>query len=136
MKAPSEAKLKKVIKAASENHGNVHAMAKAVGLSAPTIYNYMRKYPDVRKAVEEGQDDFYELVVCRMQQLIDQGNTAMISLFLKCSPAAHRKGWGERTVVQADGNMTDEQKAAYVKNLIGLQDDGDGGVSSDSGREA
>lgn len=125
-KGLSESKLKKLLKAAGDTHGNVQAMAKICGLSDATVYNYRKQSKELDDAIIAAQDDFYEVALGKLQEQIINGNYKMLPLFLKCSPAAKRKGWGEKVEMHSVDNMTDQQKQDYAKSLLGMkQEEGD-----------
>ena len=118
----TESRKKKLLKAAQETFGSNRAIAKAIGVCDQTILNWRKKYPEIDKAIIDAQDSFYEVAVDILHTKMLDGDNKMISLFMKCSPAAKRKGWGEKIDMNSTVDMSDSEKSDYAKNLLGLQD--------------
>lgn len=118
----TESRKKKLLKAAQETYGSVIAIAQTIGVNKQTIYNWRKKYPEIDKIIVDAQDSFYEVAVDVLHAKMLDGDDKMISLFMKCSPAAKRKGWGEKIDMNSTVDMSDSEKSDYAKNLLGLQD--------------
>lgn len=129
-KGLSQSKLKKLLKAAEETYGNVQAMAKTCGVSDTTIYNYRNKCKELDDAIIKAQDQFYDTALGMLQMHIMSGDDRLLPLYLKCSPAAKRKGWGEKVEMHSADNMTDQQKQDYAKSLLGMKKE-EGDVESE-----
>jgi len=100
-----------VIKALRKKRGFLAAVAKELGCTRQTVYNYVNRYPTIAQALEEIREERHDWVEGKLLKQIENDNMTAIIFYLK-TQAKHR-GYVERQeVTGADGD-------AVVVRVIG-----------------
>ena len=93
---------KKILQAIKDSQGLLTLAAKKAGVTPWTVWDYSRRYPEVRQAVDEAKESIVDFAEGKLFQLIREGNTAAIIFFLKTR--AKDRGYIERSeITGADG---------------------------------
>ena len=103
-----------VIQAIEKSQGIISYVAKRLGCSRKTVYNYIDRYITVKEALAEARDNQVDYVEGKLLEQINSGNITAIIFYLK-TQGKHR-GYSERhEVTGADGNAL-EFKLIYPQD--------------------
>jgi hypothetical protein len=98
---PAEPKRTKdeVIRALRKYKGAVHLAAEKLGVSARTMWRYIRRWKDVRAVLREERGKFLDVAEGKLRAAVNKGNLGAIMFTLKT--LGKRRGYVERTEVTA-----------------------------------
>ncbi|MBI2624766.1 MAG: hypothetical protein HYW70_00280 [Candidatus Nealsonbacteria bacterium] len=98
----------------------VAAACKSTGINRDTYYEWLKKYPDFVKQIEEEKKQQIEYVESKLYEAIQKGNLTAIIFFLK-NRARQKWGAEERRKVEEETTyklkLTDDQRTE-IKKLI------------------
>lgn len=94
-----------LLKTLEANGGNISKAAEAANISRGTFYNYMQKDKKFRAKVEEIKEGLVDFAESKLLVKITEGDLTAIMFFLKNSPVAKMRGWGEKHEVKHEGKM-------------------------------
>lgn len=83
-----------VAEALTTGHGVVSVAAKILGCSTQTIYDHIKKHPQVAQAQERGDDAIDDLAEIKLIQKIKKGNMKAITFRLETK--AKKRGYTKR----------------------------------------
>lgn len=83
-----------IIQQLIELKGNVAMLAKKLGVSRTTIYNYVNRHPSVKRALNEARESMLDNVESQLYTKALAGNMTAIIFFLKTQ--GKRRGYTER----------------------------------------
>lgn len=106
--------------AARRFNGNFQMISKETGLTVSQVSRYYREHEDFKKIVDESREALYQTALAKLSELIDEGNMAALNLFFSRSPWAKQSGWGEKVETDSTVKLSDTEKAAKAKELLGL----------------
>ena len=91
-----------------DNRGLIYLTARQMGCAPQTIYNYIERFPTVKKAYEEARERTVDTAEVKFFQAIERGESWAISLALKT--IGRRRGYVERKdLTGKDGEKLVEQ---------------------------
>ena len=107
-----------VIDVLKRKRGFIAAAAKELGCTRSTVYNYMKRYPTAKQALDDIREARHDWVEGKLLKQIENDNMTAIIFYLK-TQAKHR-GYVERQeVTGADGDAVEIR----VVGGINLDDD-------------
>lgn len=106
--------------AARKFSGNFHLIAKETGLTLCQIQRFYKDFPDFKQIVDEAREALYSTALAKLSELIDEGNMAALTLFFNRSPWAKQNGWSDKVETDSTVKLSDTEKAAKAKELLGL----------------
>jgi len=106
--------------AARRFNGNFTMISKETGLTVSQVSRYYREHEDFKKIVDESREALYQTALAKLSELIDEGNMQAITLFFNRSPWAKANGWSEKVETDQNVKLSDTEKAAKAKELLGL----------------
>lgn len=113
-----------MLKYVERHHGNLQLVADEMNMTVPDLMRLCKEHKELQEAVDEARDALYESAEVKLIQKIEDGNFNAINLFFTKSPQAKSRGWGERTETQnVNWNLTDAEKAAMAKQMLGIDED-------------
>lgn len=104
-----------VEQALTETHGGVAIAAQRLGCSAPTIYAYLERYPDIKETVTHFREMRVDLAELRFEEAINRGEPWAVAMALKT--LGKNRGYVERQ------EMTGADGAPLVKGYVGISPD-------------
>ena len=94
--------VEKVNKLIDEMMGNVSMVARSLNVDRSTVYNFMKKHPTVKQALDEAREKMIDNVESKLYSRALDGDTAAMIFFLKTQGKS--RGYVERQeVTGADG---------------------------------
>lgn len=115
-----ESKARDLAIAAEKFGGNFKLMATECDLTVQQINRYYKTYPEFKEVVDNAREALYQKVLGKLEALIEEGNMQAITLFLSRSPWAKSQGWGDKIETDSTVKLSDTEKAAKAKELLGL----------------
>jgi hypothetical protein len=109
-----------LIELAEKYRGNFKLIADKADLTTAQVQRFYKDYEPFQNAVDEAKSAFYNSAVAILEQLIEQGNMSAINLYFARSPWAKKNGWGEKVETDSSVRLTDTEKAAKAKEILGL----------------
>ena len=106
--------------AARRFNGNFTMISKETGLTVSQVSRYYREHEDFKNIVDESREALYQTALAKLSELIDEGNMQAITLFFNRSPWAKANGWSEKVETDQNVKLSDTEKAAKAKELLGL----------------
>ena len=106
--------------AARRFNGNFSLISKETGLTVSQVQRFYKEHEDFKKIVDESREAIYQTALAKLSELIDEGNMAALNLFFSRSPWAKQSGWGEKVETDSTVKLSDTEKAAKAKELLGL----------------
>lgn len=106
--------------AARKFSGNFQMIAKETGLTLFQVQRFYKDYKDFREVVDESREALYSTALAKLSELIEEGNMAALNLFFNRSPWAKQNGWSEKVETDSTVKLSDTEKAAKAKELLGL----------------
>ncbi len=85
--------------------GNVTKAAKKANISREMFYKYIQKDKNFKAKVEEIRESLVDYAESKLLMKINEGDLTAIMFFLKNSPVAKMRGWGEKHEVKHEGKM-------------------------------
>ena len=116
---------KRLLVALEECKGIVTDACKAAGVSRTSFYDYTKKDPDFKKAVDDVENIAIDHVEGKLFKLIDELNAPAIIFYLKCK--GKKRGYIEKQEVEHSGKVDNggiivktasKEDIAEVKKLI------------------
>jgi hypothetical protein len=105
-----------VIQAIRDNNGLLAAAARALNVNRTTVYNYVKRYPTIARALEEARDTNLDFAEGQLMKAVKAGNVTAIMFLLKT--VGKNRGYVERQEVTGpDG------EPIKVKAFIGINPD-------------
>ena len=89
-----------IIEALKIKHGMVYLAARAVGCDPKTIYNMMRRHPEIKVARDNLRGQMIDVAESALHKLIVEGNVAATIFFLKTQ--GKKRGYVERVQNQIE----------------------------------
>jgi len=83
-----------VIQALQQSKGMVYVAARQLGCTPQTIYNHMKRSPDVQSAIEDARGEAVDVAELKLMQAINKGEAWAIALMLKTQ--GKDRGYTER----------------------------------------
>ena len=107
-----------------KHNGNLKLVADDCCIPLHQLQFYYKNQEEFKEAVDDAKDALYESAEVKLVELIDKSNFNALNLFFSKSPQAKARGWGEKTEVSQNTNMTltAQQKEEEVKRMLGLTD--------------
>lgn len=93
---------KRVLDAITEHHGNLSAVARALGVARSTVYAHVEKDAGAALAVEEARETILDEVEATLEQRALDGHTAELIFFLKTR--GKKRGYSEKQEVELTGS--------------------------------
>jgi hypothetical protein len=93
-----------VIESIEKHRGIIAVAARALGSSRRTLYNYIEKYPTVKKAYEDANEATIDFVEGKLLDRINKGDTTAMIFFLKTK--AKKRGYVEKVETEQSGDLT------------------------------
>lgn len=115
-----KSKEQELIAAAEKFNGNFRLIADKTDLTMAQVQRFYKDYPDFRRAVDESREAFYNKALTILEQLIEQGNMGALNLYFARSPWAKKNGWGEKVETDQTVKLSDAEKAAKAKEILGI----------------
>jgi hypothetical protein len=85
-----------------EKHGNVAAIARALGFSRTAVKNCVNKSPVLKEAIDQARQGMLDNVESSLYHEVLAGNVTAMIFWLKCQ--GKERGWVERQeIAGADG---------------------------------
>lgn len=109
-----------LIMLAEKYRGNFQLIADKADLTVAQVHRFYKDHEPFRNAVDEAQNAFYNSAIAVLEQLIEQGNMGALNLYFSRSPWAKKNGWGERVETDQIIQLSDTEKAAKAKEILGL----------------
>lgn len=106
--------------AARRFNGNFNLISKETGLTVSQVQRYYKEHDDFKKIVDDSREAIYQTALAKLSELIDEGDRAALNLFFSRSPWAKANGWGDRIETEQNVKLSDTEKAAKAKELLGL----------------
>lgn len=118
-----------VMAAIRKRRGKLYLAAADLRITPQTLRNYMRRWPDVRKAVAEAKGKMLDVAESKLLTAIEKGQPWAICFYLKCQ--AKQRGYVERTEQRIGGDakapltveharkLTDDERLAAIRDLAG-----------------
>ena len=103
-------------------HGNLKIVADKANMTIKQLNDFYKEHEDFHKAVDEAKDAFYEVASNKLGELIEKGNFPALNLFFSKSPQAKSHGWGEKVEQDQNIHLSDQEKAAMAKQMLGIED--------------
>jgi predicted transcriptional regulator len=91
--------------------GLVTDAADALGCSRPTIYAYLKKYPEVAQAKEDSEEKNLDIAESKLMEAVKNREAWAICFFLKCK--GKKRGYSEKGEYEAD---LEEYTITFSKN--------------------
>ena len=88
-------------KKSSNSFGNITAIAKRLGVSRPTIYNYINHWKTVKDAIHDAREEKKDFVEDRMFKRIMEGSDVMMIFYAKTQ--MKDRGYIERQEISGGG---------------------------------
>jgi len=93
--------------ALSASAGNVALAARSLGVGRSTLFHRIKASASLREIVEDERESLVDYAESRLKTKVLEGDMTAIIWTLKASPAAKKRGWGERhEVTDGDGKPT------------------------------
>lgn len=109
-----------VIDAIHEAHGLPTLAAQKLGIAVSTIYNYINRYPTIKKALDDERNVWVDIAESELIKLIKKGNVQAIMFFLKT--VGKSRGYVERQeITGAEGQAVVIQVKYADDNIIPAQ---------------
>ena len=89
---------KQMIKAVTETRGNVTDACAKLQCSRDNFYRYLKRYPTVKRIIDELREARHEHVVGKFMDAIDSGNVTAMIFYLKT-----QCGWKETERYEVTG---------------------------------
>jgi len=106
--------------AARKFSGNFQMIAKETGLTLCQIQRFYKDFPDFKQIVDEAREALYSTALAKLSELIEEGNLGALNLFFNRSPWAKANGWSDKVETDSTVKLSDTEKAAKAKELLGL----------------
>lgn len=96
---------KRFREAVKESFGNITTIAARLSVTRPTVYNYMRKYPDFKELVDDARDSIVDVAESQLMKHVTTGNGDLRALMFVLETFGKKRGWSKRVeVTGADGD--------------------------------
>lgn len=87
--------------------GNVALAARTLGVNRSTVFRQIARSASLKEIVEDERESLVDYAESRLKTKVLEGDMTAIIWTLKASPAAKKRGWGERhEVTDGDGKPT------------------------------
>ncbi len=86
-----------VIEAIRNNHGLLAAAARELGVTRQTVYNYVKRYPTIARAVEESRETILDMAEGQLYKAVKNGSVPAMMFLLKT--VGRNRGYVERQEV-------------------------------------
>lgn len=116
-----ESKAKELALAAEKHNGNFALIAAEVGMPLTQIQRYYKQFPDFKEVVDNARAAFYNKAVNKLEELVAEGDRAALNLYFSRSPWAKAQGWGDKVETNQTIKMSDVEKAAAAKEILGIE---------------
>lgn len=107
---------------AQKHHGNLKLIADNANLTVRQLQWMYKGNKDFKEVVDAARDALYEDAEVKLMEKIQNGSFQALQLFFTKSPQAKERGWGERTEQVQEYHLTDAEKAAAAKQMLGIED--------------
>ena len=110
--------------AARKHNGNLKLIADECSIALHLLQKCYREKEEFKTVVDDAREALYEDAEANLVKKIGDGSMQALQLFCSKSPQAKARGWGEKTEVSQNTNMTltAQQKEEEVKKMLGLSD--------------
>jgi len=106
-------KAREIVEALRLSRGLVSQAAERLGCDRGTIYNAIKRYETVRRALDDAREAMLDRTESKLFENIEQGDNTAIIFYLKC--IGKRRGYVERQeVTGADGGPVEMRVKGYV----------------------
>ncbi len=116
-----QSKARDLAVAAEKHNGNFRLIANEVSLTPNQVQRYYNQYPEFKEVVDNARAAFYQRAVAKLEELIEDGNLQALNLYFSRSPWAKQNGWGDKVETDQSIRLSDAEKAAYAKEILGTQ---------------
>jgi|WetSurMetagenome_2_1015567.scaffolds.fasta_scaffold218296_1 hypothetical protein len=89
-----------VVEAIKKNHGLLAAAAADLHVSRTTVYNYVKRYPTIRQAMEEARESVLDMAESQLYKAVKNGSIPAIMFLLKT--VGRTRGYVERQEIIGD----------------------------------
>lgn len=113
-------KEKELFSAADKHNGNFQLIANETNLTVNQIQRFYKDYPAFAEVVDNARDAFYNKALNVLEQLIEDGDRSALNLYFSRSPWAKKNGWGEKVETDQKVKLSDAEKAAKAKEILGI----------------
>jgi hypothetical protein len=117
-----EAKKDLLFDLAQKHHGNLKLIADNANLTVRQAQAMYKGNKEFKEVVDAARDALYEDAEVKLVEKIQSGSFQALQLFFSKSPQAKARGWGERTEQVQEYHLTDAEKAAAAKQMLGIED--------------
>ena len=117
-----DGKKEQLFEAAQKYHGNLKLIADKCNLSVRQLQWMYKGHKEFQEVVDQARDALYESAEMQLVKKIEDGSFQALQLFFTKSPQAKSRGWGERTEQVQEYHLTDSEKAAAAKQMLGIED--------------
>ena len=94
---------KKLLEALEKSLGVVTTACKSAQVARSTFYDYMAKYPEFKKSVEDISEIALDFAESKLHQQISEGNTTATIFYLKTK--GKKRNYIERQEIQHDAKL-------------------------------
>lgn len=102
-----------VISLIRQHSGNVAACARALGISRPSLYNYINEKPTVKQALDESRETMLDNVESALYRAALAGEAWAVCFFLKTQGKS--RGYVERSEITGADSGPVTLKVVYGK---------------------
>lgn len=107
-----------VIAAVKKRDGKLYLAAADLDVTAQTLRNYAKRWPDVRQAIREAKGRLLDHAESKLFQAIDKGEAWAVCFFLKCQ--GKRRGYVERSELRHGGDPKAPIQVAPARDIVDL----------------
>lgn len=99
------------------SRGNRYSTAQILNCDWATVNNYITRYPELQKAMDETREKMVDVVENALHNQIDLGNITGIIFFLKTQ--GKDRGYIERSEIEHSGSMkfTEEKRSETIEKI-------------------
>ena len=95
--------------------GNVSYAARGLGVARTTIWRHVVKSPTLQEVLNDAREELVDIAESGLRAKAARGNVTAMIWITKASPAAKKRGWGERQeVTGADGGPIETKTTVTV----------------------
>ena len=112
-----------VVQAVRGSGGILSHIANKLGVSRPTLWAYVKKWPEVAQAIEDERESVLDLGETELIKAVKRQESWAICFLLKCQ--GKKRGWVEKQQMDhssSDGTMTPPQRIEIVPASFDEQD--------------
>lgn len=93
--------------------GNMSVLAKRLGCGRNTLYEYCRRFPSIRAAMEEEREKLIDMAEGKLATLVNDGDFNAIRFVLERQGRA--RGWGQEQTVNLNAQAIPQPVFRFVR---------------------